>query len=250
MYIYSRDNQTVAFAGVHGRKSDRLPVDWDRKQRRWTTVPVHVLRQWRLRPCRRHVPHSRLAPDASSQEMVARRNVDEDRRPFQTDRRWQRPPRPTVGPLAVVGRRATFDGREVPPNDVVVAVWEAGGVVLVSTEVWERRGRRTAADYSVDRPLSAVLRRTDMQPRWPGRLQVSTTQPRGTVELGISKPAGMPFVCLTLVSDWTVLLLDISPTTWTVSRRRSVQLPWFFQHLGSWLMRTSIEMFRVAIYHG
>jgi len=37
--------------------------------------------------------------------------------------------------LAVVGRRATFDGREVPPNDVVVAVWEAGGVVLVSTEV-------------------------------------------------------------------------------------------------------------------
>jgi len=110
----------------------------------------------------RDVPRSRLASDASSQEVAAsrrRRRQDGEgdlcRSPFQTAgdcrRPWRRAGVPL--PLSVVAARL-----EVPPPPVVVVVVvvrEAGVGVLLATAQGvlhgARRGRRTAADDSARR---------------------------------------------------------------------------------------------------
>jgi len=127
----------------------------------------------------RDVPRSRLASDASSQEVAAsrrRQDVEGDlcRSPFQTAgdcrRPWRRAGVPL--PLSVVAARL-----EVPPPPVVVVVVvvrEAGVGVLLATAqgvlLGARRGRRTAADDSARwSHLHADLRPAHVQ-RPPGSI--------------------------------------------------------------------------------
>ena len=182
--VYSTNSQTVA----------ALPLlDVWSPEAQLVYVPVKLLRQLRCRlltvavskycgrggvsrlrkRSRRYVPRAWLASNASSQEMAARRNVDEDLSPIQTadDRRW-RPPegQARLLPTAAVRRRSLLSCPET--SDLVVIAVRAATVsvhfLLVSAAVGAGRRRWLATDDSARQTMSAVSCGAAIW-WWPGR---------------------------------------------------------------------------------